>query len=98
MGVADQWKRDSEKFTCFSFCFRGYFMGYSETPYNLRRIMNRFLENLQRQAEENPVLAMGVAAALITAVSKLNDSRVNSKNSNAWAKEVDRRVNTSKKK
>jgi hypothetical protein len=60
--------------------------------------MNRFLENLQRQAEDNPVVAMGVAAALVTALSKLNDSRVNSKNSNAWAKEVERRVSQSKKK
>lgn len=59
--------------------------------------MNRFLENLQRQAEDNPVVAMGVAAALLTALSKLNDSRVNSKNSNAWAKEVDRRDRMSKK-
>jgi len=59
--------------------------------------MNRFLENLQRQAEENPMVAMGIAAALITAITKLNDSRVNSRNANAWAKEVDRRVRTSKK-
>jgi TolB-like protein len=58
--------------------------------------MNRFLENLQRQAEENPVLAMGVAAALITAISRLNDSRVNAKNSHAWAKEIDRRVKAAK--
>jgi|tagenome__1003787_1003787.scaffolds.fasta_scaffold20282736_2 hypothetical protein len=59
--------------------------------------MNRFLENLQHQAEENPVLALGVAAGLITAFSKLMDSRVNAKNSNAWAKEVDRRVKSTKK-
>jgi hypothetical protein len=54
--------------------------------------MDRFLENLQRQAEENPVLALGVAAGLITAISKLVDSSTNSKNSRAWMKEVDRRV------
>ncbi|HVI79594.1 MAG TPA: hypothetical protein VM715_15795 [Candidatus Acidoferrum sp.] len=54
--------------------------------------MNRLLENLQRQAEENPMLALGVAAGLITAISKLIDSSANAKNSKAWAKEVNRRV------
>jgi len=58
--------------------------------------MNEFLENLKRQAEENPVLAMGVAAGLITAISRLTDSHVNAKNSKAWAKEVDRRVKKTK--
>jgi hypothetical protein len=51
--------------------------------------MNRFLENLQRQAEENPVIAMGVAAALLTAASKMV-------NSLAWKQEVNRRVKKSK--
>lgn len=59
--------------------------------------MNRFLENLQHQAEENPVLALGVAAGLITAISKLVDSTANAKNSRAWAREVNRRVLKSKK-
>lgn len=57
--------------------------------------MNEFLENLKRQAEENPVLALGVAAGLITAISKLTDSTANAKNSKAWAKEVDRRIKQS---
>lgn len=54
--------------------------------------MNKFLDNLKRQAEENPVLALGVAAALITATSKLIDSTANAKNSRAWAQEVQRRA------
>ena len=54
--------------------------------------MDKFIANLQRQAEENPVLALGVAAGLITAVSKLLDATANTKNSKAWAKEVNRRV------
>jgi TolB-like protein len=58
--------------------------------------MNEFLENLKTQASENPVFALGVAAGLITAISKLTDSLVNSKNSKAWAKEVERRVKKSK--
>jgi hypothetical protein len=54
--------------------------------------MNDFLTNLQRQAEENPVLALGVAAGLITAISKLIDSSGNARNSRAWAREVQRRA------
>jgi hypothetical protein len=60
--------------------------------------MNRFLENLQRQAEENPMVAMGVAAALINAVSHLSKSRTDARRSKDWTKEVDRRINTSRKK
>lgn len=59
--------------------------------------MNEFLTNLQRQAEANPVLALGVAAGLITAISKLIDSSGNSRNSKAWAREVDRRIKQSSK-
>jgi cytochrome b len=54
--------------------------------------MNEFLNNLKRQAEENPVLALGVGAALITAISKLIDSGATARNSNAWKQEVARRA------
>jgi len=53
--------------------------------------MNRFLENLKLQAEENPALALGIGAGLITAISKLLDSGVKAKNSRAWDREVARR-------
>lgn len=46
--------------------------------------MNEFLENLKRQAAENPVLALGVAAGLITSISQLL-------NSTSWNLEVKRR-------
>jgi hypothetical protein len=46
--------------------------------------MDKFLNNLKSQAEENPVLALGVAAALFTSASKLV-------NAAAWKKEVRRR-------
>jgi hypothetical protein len=59
--------------------------------------MNEFLENLKRQAAENPVLALGVAAALLTAVSKVSNSHVNARNAKAWEKEVERRIKNSKK-
>lgn len=58
--------------------------------------MDRFLDNLKHQAEENPVVALVVAGGLITAISKLIDSSVNARNSKAWQKEVDRRIKQSK--
>lgn len=54
--------------------------------------MDKFLDNLKHQAEENPVLALGIAAGLITSISKLIDSGATLKNSNAWKKEVTRRA------
>lgn len=45
----------------------------------------RFIDNLTRQAEENPVFALAVAGGLITAVSKLV-------NAAAWRREVARRA------
>lgn len=52
--------------------------------------MNEFLTNLKRQAEENPVAAMGVAAVLLTAIGKFMDST-------SWRKEVNRRVKAARK-
>lgn len=54
--------------------------------------MDKFVENLKRQAEENPVLALGVAAGLITSVSQLINSGSTLKNSHAWKQEVARRA------
>lgn len=51
--------------------------------------MDRFLENLKYQAEQNPVLALGVAAAAVTSISKLI-------NAAAWKQEVNRRTRKSK--
>jgi hypothetical protein len=53
--------------------------------------MNEFIENLKRQAEANPVLALGVAAGLITAISKLMDSSASMKNAKSWDRETMRR-------
>lgn len=53
--------------------------------------MDRFFENLKRQAEENPVLAMGVTAGLITAISQLINASSGSRNSRSWARETARR-------
>ena len=56
---------------------------------------NLFLDNLRRQAEENPLLALAVGGALITAVTKLLNASSSHKNSNAWAREVERRIQKS---
>ena len=54
--------------------------------------MEKFIANLKRQAEENPVLALAVAAGLITSISKLIDSGSTLQNSHAWKQEVARRT------
>lgn len=54
--------------------------------------MQKFLENLQAQAEANPVLAMGVAAGLLTAISKLMDANTNARNAKSWDRESKRRT------
>lgn len=59
--------------------------------------MNKFLENLKRQAEDNPLIAMGVAVASLTAVSKFINVVGESKSRRTWAKEVDRRARNSRR-
>lgn len=54
--------------------------------------MNRFIENLKAQAQENPVLAIGVAAALLTASSKLIDANTQRTYAKAHTREIDRRI------
>lgn len=52
--------------------------------------MDEFLKNLRRQAEANPMAALGVAAAVIAAVTKFMDS-------SSWRAEVKRREKKDKK-
>lgn len=59
--------------------------------------MNEFLTNLRREAEANPIVALGVAAGVLTALSKLVDSANNHRNAIAWDKEVNRRVRNTQK-
>jgi hypothetical protein len=54
--------------------------------------MNRFMANLKREAEENPIVALGVGAALITAIGKLIDAGVDASNARSWKIEVARRA------
>lgn len=54
--------------------------------------MHPFVANLKRQAEENPVVALGIAAAVLTAVGKFIDAAGHARGSNAYARDVARRV------
>lgn len=54
--------------------------------------MDKFLENLKAQAEANPVLAMGVAAGLLTAISKFMEANTNARNARSWDRETLRRA------
>jgi hypothetical protein len=59
--------------------------------------MNEFLENLKREAAANPILALGVTAALLTAAGKFIEAAGHAKGSAAFARDVDRRIRASKK-
>ena len=54
--------------------------------------MNPFLENLKRQAQENPMIAIAAGATVVTAAAQFLGKVVDIRNSNAWAKEVARRT------
>lgn len=57
----------------------------------------KFVNNLKRQIEENPLVALGVAVALITATSKLMDANTARSAARTHALEVARRVAMSHK-
>jgi hypothetical protein len=48
--------------------------------------MNEFLENLKREAEANPLMALGVAAGLLTAAGKFVEAAGSVKSKRAYAK------------
>lgn len=54
--------------------------------------METFLQNLMRQAEQNPIVALAAGAAVLTAVTKFFGMSVEARNSRVWAKEVARRT------
>lgn len=59
--------------------------------------MSKFVDNLKRQAEENPIVALGVGAAALTALSKLLDANTARVSAKTHAREIDRRVRKSYK-
>lgn len=48
--------------------------------------MNEFLENLKREATDNPVVALGVATGLLLAVGKVIEAVGHAKGSYGYAK------------
>jgi hypothetical protein len=51
---------------------------------------------LKEQVEDQPLVAAGIGAALLTGVVKLMNANTARKNSKTWAKEVNRRTKTPK--
>lgn len=58
--------------------------------------MDKFLDNLKREAEANPIMALAVGAGVITAISKFIDAAGHAKGSRAYARDVNRRIRKSK--
>jgi len=54
--------------------------------------MTPFLENLKRQATENPMLAIAAGATTLAGAAKFVGAFVSARNSRVWAKEVARRT------
>lgn len=54
--------------------------------------MEKFVANLKAQIEANPIVAIGVAAALLTATSKLMDANTQRSYAKTHALEVNRRL------
>jgi len=52
--------------------------------------------NLKKQVEEQPLLAAGIGAALLSGAAKLLNANSARKNSNTWRREVKRREKNSK--
>lgn len=48
--------------------------------------MDNFLENLKREAEAQPLLALGIAAGLLTAAGKFVEAAGSVKSKRAYAK------------
>jgi hypothetical protein len=54
--------------------------------------VNEFFENLKRDAAANPLIAMGIGAALLTAAGKFIDAAASTKSKNAYAKMMENAV------
>lgn len=54
--------------------------------------MNEFIENLKRQAQANPLMAVIVGTAAVSAVGKFIDAYGRQAGSRAYARQVDNRT------
>ena len=49
-------------------------------------------KNLKRQVEENPLMALGIGTAALSAVAQVAKTVIAAKNARTWRKEVNRRT------
>lgn len=63
-------------------------------PYPKEKTMKKFIDNLKRSAQENPVATLAVAALVITATAKFIDAAGHATGSRAYAKQVNHRINS----
>lgn len=54
--------------------------------------MNKVIDRIKREFEENPLQTIAVGALAVTAVAKLMDARSNAKGRRTWEMEVNRRL------
>lgn len=54
--------------------------------------MNRFFENLKREAEQNPTVTLGIGAAFLTALGKVIQAHGDSAGSRAYARQVNYKI------
>lgn len=59
--------------------------------------MDKFFENLKREAEENPLMAMGVGVGLLTAAGKFIEAAGSVRSKRAYAKKFGDNPKKSKK-
>jgi len=66
---------------------------------NNNSALNEFLENLKRQATENPIVALGVGIGVVGAITMhmevnthAKNAKTDLKNAQAWEREVNRRA------
>jgi len=73
--------------------FRTFNRSYNREIYRKETIM---FEKLKKQVEENPILAIGVGAAAVTAAAKLIDAITAAQGRHAYAKQINYKVKNHK--
>lgn len=58
---------------------------------------DRFLKNLQHQAEDNPMIALSIGVAIVGALGKFIEQAGHAMGSRAYARDVRRRERMSRK-
>ena len=79
----------------------GFYRGENNALYEIPTIerfaMENFLNKLKAQVDENPLVAIGIGIAAVTAASKFIDAAGAAYGRRTWAKEVTRRAKHAKR-